>query len=124
MIVWEKDHPYFTSDDKKGDCILLHFGLEYIDDIDIAGERFFVYFQKDESKWRAKIDKNMSHGIVHKDLIDELTAEINFTLETRGSFDIVEYVVSNKESYAYFSFIVCWIEKYRPTPPGISRLIH
>jgi len=124
MIVWEKDQPYFISDDKKGDCILLQFGLEYIDDIDIAGERFFVFFQKDESGWKAKIDKNMSHGIVHKDLIDELITEINFTLETRGSFDIVEYVVSNKESYAYFSFIVCWIEKYRPTPPGISRLIH
>jgi len=41
---WKKDQPYFTSDDKKGDCILLHFGLEYIDDIDIVGERFFVFF--------------------------------------------------------------------------------
>jgi len=88
------------------------------------GKGFLFFLHKNKSGWKAKIDKNLSLGVVHKDLIDKLITEINLTLETRGSFDIVEYVVSNKESDAYFSFIVCWIEKYRPAPPGISRLIH
>ena len=123
-ISWEKDRPYFISDEKKGDCILLNFGLEYVDDIEVASEAFFVFLQKDESGWKAKIDLEMSHGIIHRDMIRELTARINSTLGTKGSFDIVDYVMSNKEDYAYFSHHVCWIEKYRPTPPGISRLIY
>ena len=122
--IWEKDRPYFISDEKKGDCILLNFGLEYVDDIEVASEAFFVFLQKDESGWKAKIDPEMSHGIIHRDIIRELTAKINSTLGTKGSFDIVDYVMSNKEDYAYFSHHVCWIEKYRPTPPGISHLIY
>ena len=122
-IVWEKDRPYFMSDDKKGDCTLLDFVLEYIDDIDIAGERFFVFLQKDESRWKAKIDIEMSHGIIHRDIIHELTAKINSTLETGDNFDILGFVMSNKAGYAYLSHHVCWIERYRPKPPGISRLV-
>jgi hypothetical protein len=123
-IVWEKDRPYFVSDNNKGDCILLNVGLEYIDDIEISGEMFFVILQKDASGWKANIDKEISHGIIHGDMVHELVAEINNTLETRGSFDIIAYVMSNKEEYAYLTHLVCWIEKYRPAPPGISRLVH
>lgn len=123
-IVWEKDRPYFISDDKRGDCILLQFVLEYIDDIAIDGERFFVFLQKDEAGWKAKIDDKLSYGTLHRDLIHELIAEINFALEARGAFDMVEYVASSKHSDAFFSFFVCWIEKHRPAPPGISHLVH
>lgn len=122
-IVWEKDRPYFISDDKKGDCILLNFGLEYVDDIEIANERFFVFLQKGESGWKVQIDKEMSHGIIHRGLVHELTAKIDQALKTRDSFDILGYALSNKTDYAYLSHHVCWIEKYRPKPPGISRLV-
>lgn len=44
MIVREEDRPYFISDDRKGDCVLLNFGMEYVDDIEIAGERYFIFF--------------------------------------------------------------------------------
>lgn len=122
-IVWENNRPYFISDEKKGDCILLNFGLEYVDDIEVASERFFVFLQKGESGWKAQIDKEMSHGIIHRDLVHELTAAIDQALERRDVFDMVGYVMSNKADYAYLSHHVCWIEKYRPTPPGISRLV-
>lgn len=122
-IVWEKDRPYFVSDDKKGDCLLLNFGLEYVDDIEIANERFFVFLQKGVSGWKVQIDKEMSHGIIHRDLVHELTAKIDQALGRRGVFDMVGYALSNKADYAYLSHHVCWIEKYRPKPPGISRLV-
>lgn len=122
-IVWENNRPYFMSDDKKGDCVLLQFVWEYIDDIDLDGERFFVFLQKGEAGWKAKIDDKLSYGTLHKDLVHELIAEINFALEARGAFEMIEYVASNKHSDAFFSFFVCWIEKYRPAPPGISRLV-
>ena len=120
-ILWENDRPYFVSGDKKGDCLLLNFGLEYIDDVEIAGERFFIFLQKGASGWKAQIDREMSHGIIHRDLVHELTAKINDALEAKGSFDIVEYAMANKKEYAFLDHLVCWMEAYRPTPRSISQ---
>ena len=120
-ILWENDRPYFVSGDKKGDCLLLNFGLEYIDDIEISGERFIIFIQKDEAAWEAIVDKDRSHGIIHRDLVHELTAKINDALEAKGSFDIVEYAMANKKEYAFLDHLVCWMEAYRPTPRSISQ---
>ena len=57
MVVWEKDQPYFISDDNKGDCILLNFGLGYVDDIEVASERHFVFCKKMNQDGRRKLTK-------------------------------------------------------------------
>lgn len=114
MIVREEDRPYFISDDRKGDCVLLNFGMEYVDDIEIASERYFIFLHQSESVWQAGIDKDLSHGIVHRDAILELIVKINHALEAGGIFDVTGYAILNKKEYAHLSQHVCWIEKYRP----------
>ena len=112
-IDWINERPYFILDDEKGDCILLNFGLDYIDDIEIDYERFFIYLQKDGVAWKANRDTARSFGIIHGDMINDLLAKINNALETRADFDIIEYVMANKKDYAFLHRFVCWIDKYR-----------
>lgn len=112
MIFWKYgDHPIFVSGDMEGDQIYLSFGLDYVDDIQISGENFVVYLVKDEMGWQAKIDKKTSFGIIHDGMINQLIAEINNALKEGNDFDIVKYVMSNKEKDAYFSHIVRWRKK-------------
>ena len=77
MLTWIYEQPHFRVDNKEGSCLLLSFGLEYVDDIEIESERFFIYLRKNGVDWRVELDRDSSRWSVNKDMVDNLMQEIN-----------------------------------------------
>ena len=106
MLTWIYEQPYFRVDSKEGNCLLLSFGLEYVDDIEIQGERFFIYLKKKEAVWWVELDKDSSYWSVNKDMVDNLMQEINHALMKKEDYDIGDYVLSHKANGSYFQCFV------------------
>lgn len=106
MLTWIYEQPHFWVDNKKEKCLLLSFGLEYVDDIEIQGERFYIYLQKNEAEWRVELDKDSSYWSINKDMVDNLMQEINNALMKKQDYDIRNYVLSHKANRSYFQSFV------------------
>ena len=106
MLTWIYEQPYFWVDNKKEKCLLLSFGLEFVDDIEIQGERFFIDLQKNGAEWRVELDKASSYWSINKDMVDNLMQEINNALMKKEDYDICDYVLSHKANGSYFQCFV------------------
>ena len=104
MLTWRYEQPHFYGSNKKGNCIILGFGHEYLDDIEISGEMFFLYLRKHEAQWQVELDKNMSRWWANKEMVDRLIHEINDALTKKEDYDISAYAVSHKSPGSYFHF--------------------
>ena len=104
MLIREANRPFFAIHCQRGSCIWLSFVLEYVDDISMKEENFFICLQQNETVWRATLDKNRSDGIVHRSMIDRLLELINEALTTKSNLDFIKYVKMNKSSDAYFTY--------------------
>ena len=107
MLTWIYEQPHFRVDNKEGSCLLLSFGLEYVDDIEIESERFFIYLRKNGADWRVELDRDSSRWSVNKDMVDNLMQEINHALMKKEDYDIRDYVLSHKAHGSYFQCFVC-----------------
>lgn len=106
MLTWVYEQPLFRVDDKEGNCLLLSFGLEYVDDIEIRAEDFFIYLRKSEAVWWVELDKDLSQGFINKDMADNLMQEINNALMKKEDYNIRDYVSSHKDKVSYFRCFV------------------
>jgi hypothetical protein len=104
MLIWEANRPFFAIHRQRGSCIWLSFVLEYVDDISVKEENFFICLQQNQTAWQTTLDKNRSDGIVHRSMIDRLLEMINNVLTTKSNLDFIEYVKLNKSSDAYFTY--------------------
>ena len=106
MLTWIYEQPLFEVDNKKGKYLLLSFGLEYVDDIEIQGERFLIYLRKSEAVWQVELDKGSSEWSVNKEMVYNLMQEINQALMKKEDYDIQDYVLSHKANGSYFQGFV------------------
>lgn len=104
MLIWEDNRPFFAIYHERGSCIWLSFGLDYVDDILVKGEDFYICLEQNQTAWQATLDKNRSDWIVHRSMIDRLIEMINNALTTKSNLDFIEYVKMNKSSDAYFTY--------------------
>ena len=104
MLIWEDNRPFFAVHRQRGSRIWLSFVLDYVDDVPVKEENFFICLQQDPTAWRAALDKNRSDGIVHKSMINRLIEMINNAVATKSNLDFIVYVKMNKSSNAYFTY--------------------
>ena len=107
MLTWMYElYPLFSVGNKMGKCLILNFGLEYVDDIQINGEDFYIHLRASKAGWRAEFDKAMSWGLINKSMIDNLIREINTALTRKEDYDIVAYILAHKDNESYLSYAV------------------
>ena len=104
MLIWEANRPFFAIHRQRGSCIWLSFVLDYVDDICVKGEDFFICLEQKQATWQATLDKDRSDWFVHTSMIDQLIEMINNALTTKSNLDFIDYVKLNKSSDAYFTY--------------------
>jgi hypothetical protein len=107
MLTWiYETQPLFRVDNKMGKCLILNFALEYVDDIPIREENFYMYLRASDAGWRVELDKAVSWGLLNKDMVDNLISELHHALIKKEDYNIREYVLAHKDKGSYFQYFV------------------
>ena len=107
MLTWiDETQPLFSVGNKMGKRLIIDFILEYVDDIPIKEEHFYIDLRASDAGWRAELNKAMSWGLLNKGMVDKLIFELNNAILKREDYNIREYVLAHKDKESYFQYYV------------------